>query len=61
MEVWSSNTGIAHLQLIEHPGRERWRMYFVNRIEHLAGIGGLGLTASGEPESWQDWGEKQAE
>ena len=54
MEVWSSNTGITHMQLIEHPGRERWRLYFMNRIEHLAGIGGLGITASGRPESWQN-------
>lgn len=53
-EVWTSNTGIMHMHLIEHPGRERWRVHFVNRIEHLAGVGGLGLTASGDPESWQD-------
>ena len=51
-EVWSSNTGISHLQLVNHPGRERWRLHAVNRIEHLAGIGGLGLTASANPEEW---------
>lgn len=52
-EVWTSNSGITHLQYIQHPGRERWRLHYQNRIEHLQGIGGLGLTASGEPENWQ--------
>lgn len=54
VELWTSNTGILHLQLIEHPGRERWRLHFMNRIEHLKGIGGLGITASGEPEGWHE-------
>lgn len=46
-EVWSSNTGITHLEHIQHPGRERWRLHYLNRIEHLQGVGGLGLTAGG--------------
>lgn len=46
-EVWTSNTGITHLQYIEHPGRERWRLHYQNRIEHLQGIGGLGLSVNG--------------
>ncbi len=53
-EVWTSNSGIMHMQFIEHPGRERWRIHFVNRIEHLKGVGGLGITASGDPEGWQE-------
>lgn len=46
-EVWTSNTGVTHLQYIQHPGRERWRMHYQNRVEHLRGIGGLGLTVQG--------------
>ncbi len=47
-EVWTSNTGITHLQYIAHPGRERWRLHYQNRVEHLAKVGGLGLTLRGE-------------
>lgn len=47
VEVWTSNTGISHLQYVNRPTRERWRLYSQNRIEHLIGIGGLGLTAGG--------------
>ncbi len=46
-EMWTSNTGLSHLELINHPGRERWRLHCHNRIEHLVGVGGLGFTAGG--------------
>ena len=54
MEAWTTNSGITHLQYIAHPGRERWRMLFQNRIEHLKGVGALGMTASEDPENWQE-------
>ena len=47
VEVWTSNTGLSHLQYVNRPKRERWRLYSQNRIEHLIGVGGLGLTAGG--------------
>ena len=49
-ETWTANTGISHLEYVEHPGRERWRQHCHNRVEHLTltGVGGLGLTVSGE-------------
>ena len=47
VEVWTSNTGLSHLQYVNRPNRERWRLYSQNRIEHLIGVGGLGLTAGG--------------
>ena len=34
-EVWSSNTGITHLEYVVHPGRETWRMHYHSRIDHL--------------------------
>lgn len=46
-EVWTSNTGLSHFQFINHTGRERWRLHFQNRVEHLLGVGGLGLTVGG--------------
>ena len=54
VEVWTSNTGICHFQYVEHPGREHWRLHYLNRIEHLQGVGALGLTAGGSQESWQE-------
>jgi broad specificity phosphatase PhoE len=34
-EVWTNNTGITRLKYVEHPGRERWRLYYHSRTEHL--------------------------
>lgn len=47
MEVWTSNTGIVHLEFKERKGRERWRLHYHNRVEHLKEVGGLGLTLGG--------------
>lgn len=49
-EVWTSNTGIVHFEYGEHSGRERWRVHYQNRVEHLQGIGGLGMTLNGGAE-----------
>lgn len=35
-EVWTSNTGVTHFQLVEHPEREVWRLHSHNRTDHLA-------------------------
>ena len=37
-ETWTTNTGIVHLEYVEHPGREVWRLHCHNRVEHLQGI-----------------------
>jgi broad specificity phosphatase PhoE len=37
-EVWNMNTSVSHLRYINHPGREVWRLYYQNRIEHLRDI-----------------------
>lgn len=34
-ETWTSNTGVTYFEYIEHPGREVWRMYYYNRLNHL--------------------------
>ena len=34
-EVWSHNTGITRLEYVNHPGRERWRLRYLNRTDHL--------------------------
>ena len=38
-EVLSRNTGIAHFVYIEHPHREKWRMLYHNKTEHLVNLG----------------------
>lgn len=35
-EVWTRNTGIIHFEYVNHPGREHWRLYRQNWIEHLS-------------------------
>jgi len=37
-EVWDHNTAVTHFELVEHPGREVWRLHFHNRVEHLVGL-----------------------
>lgn len=37
-EVWTHNTGIMHLEFVEHPGREVWRLHFHNRTDHLVAL-----------------------
>lgn len=37
-EVWTHNTGITRLELVEHPLRETWRLHYHSRIEHLAAL-----------------------
>ncbi|MGB1251670.1 MAG: histidine phosphatase family protein [Candidatus Promineifilaceae bacterium] len=59
VEVWTSNTGLSHLQYVNRPTRESWRLYSQNRIEHLIGIGGLGLTAGG-PNAPEDGSVKES-
>lgn len=34
-EVWAANTSITHFELVEHPGREVWRLHSHNRTDHL--------------------------
>jgi probable phosphoglycerate mutase len=34
-EVWDHNTGISCFELVEHPGRETWRLHYHNRTDHL--------------------------
>jgi probable phosphoglycerate mutase len=34
-EIWTSNTGVTHFQLVELPGREVWRLHYQNRLTHL--------------------------
>jgi broad specificity phosphatase PhoE len=34
-EVWVHNTGLTHFELVEHPGREVWRLHSHNRTDHL--------------------------
>jgi probable phosphoglycerate mutase len=34
-EVLTQNTGITHFELVEHPNREMWRLYYHSRVEHL--------------------------
>lgn len=54
VEVWTSNTGVIHLQHRADAKHEKWRIHYMNRIEHLKRVGGLGLTANGPDESWQE-------
>ena len=35
-EVWNKNTGVGHIEYVEHPGRETWRLHFHNRTDHFA-------------------------
>lgn len=37
-EIWTSNTGVAHFEHVEHPGRETWRLHYHSRVEHLREI-----------------------
>lgn len=37
-EVWDHNTAVTHFELVEHPGREVWRLHYHNRVEHLIGL-----------------------
>jgi len=37
-EVWVHNTALTHFELVEHPGREVWRLHSHNRTDHLAAI-----------------------
>jgi probable phosphoglycerate mutase len=37
-EVWTHNTGITRIELVEHPTRETWRLHYHSRTEHLHGI-----------------------
>lgn len=37
-EVWCDNTGISHLELLENPHYEKWRLHFLNRCEHLIAL-----------------------
>lgn len=37
-EVWDHNTAITHFEMVEHAGREVWRLHYHNRIDHLAGV-----------------------
>jgi broad specificity phosphatase PhoE len=34
-EVWTTNTGVTHFEYVAIPGRETWRLYEHNLIEHL--------------------------
>ena len=34
-EVLTKNTGVTHFELVEHPLRETWRLYYHSRVEHL--------------------------
>ncbi|MBP7964482.1 MAG: histidine phosphatase family protein [Caldilineaceae bacterium] len=34
-EIWTSNTGVTHFELVEIPGREAWRLRYQNRVAHL--------------------------
>lgn len=43
-EVLTKNTGITYFELVEHPNREMWRLYYHSRTEHL-----LPLAVSREP------------
>jgi len=36
VHVW--NTGITHFEYVDHPDREKWRLYFHNRVEHLGDL-----------------------
>ena len=53
VEVWTTNTGVLHMQYRHDAKHEKWRLHYLNRIEHLDGVGALGLTANGDKESWQ--------
>ncbi len=37
-EVWTHNTGVTRLELVEHPTRETWRLHYHSRVEHLANL-----------------------
>lgn len=37
-EVWTHNTGITRIELVEHPTRETWRLHYHSRIEHLRNL-----------------------
>jgi broad specificity phosphatase PhoE len=34
-EVWTYNTAVTHFQYVAHPGRETWRLFEHNLVEHL--------------------------
>ena len=36
-EVWTHNTGITRIELVEHPLRETWRLHYHSRTLHLEG------------------------
>lgn len=35
-EVWTKNTGVTHIEYVNHPNREAWRLHFHNNITHLS-------------------------
>ena len=37
-EIWSRNTSLTYFEYVAHPGRERWRLHYQNRIEHLQNV-----------------------
>lgn len=43
-ELWTTNTGIAHFEHINHTRRETWRLHYQNRVEHLSANGLLTQT-----------------
>ena len=34
-EVVTHNTGVTHFELVEHPLRETWRLYYHSRVDHF--------------------------
>lgn len=44
-EIWNSNTGLSHLEYVNHPGREVWRLQCQDRVEHLRELIAPGQTA----------------
>lgn len=34
-EMWTNNTGVTHIEHVDHANREVWRLHYFNRIEHL--------------------------
>lgn len=37
-EIWTKNTGVTRFELVEHPGREIWRLHYHSRVDHLAAL-----------------------
>lgn len=40
-EVWDHNTAISHFEHIDDPTRERWRLHYHNRVDHLKELEGV--------------------